>query len=401
MTSFENPPPQKKGKVAPLETQPSESGPEMTRHPNGPRHRASDLGDPVAAHDALVHWDELDDQLLKLLDGDSEHGRSLALLQQADAWLRARAAESVEKVAGKAPLVCPAADELYDFGGGPGSTPLTRERQEEIDRHLSTCLACEQLVATLESTPPLPLILGEPEILEVLEPEVPESEPVPLAAPVSIPRALPARPKPLWARTYAWAAAAAAILLTFTLWRALDPAPAFPRDPILRGESGGPLYFPRERLLVRTPALTAAWPALRVGPLFEVEPQPEALEYVHEVRAHAGGAFESGALAARWSSPEPTSTNELRLSVGHYSWQCTARIRGLDQPLGARDFEVVSDPPLENKLIELARGGSENDMLRAVGLLHELGYRSDARDLARALPPSFERDQYLETVPAR
>ena len=36
------------------------------------------------------------------------------------------------------------------FGQGPGASPMSLERRDQIDRHLATCRECEQFVATLE-----------------------------------------------------------------------------------------------------------------------------------------------------------------------------------------------------------------------------------------------------------
>src|SRR4029079_14369863 len=99
----------------------------------------------------------------RMLAEDPERGRRLRKLQDADGWLRARAADAARKTGGSALLECPEAEELYDFGQGPGATTLSQARQDAIDRHLATCRECEQFVETLTSAPVPPMVLGLPE----------------------------------------------------------------------------------------------------------------------------------------------------------------------------------------------------------------------------------------------
>lgn len=348
----------------------------MRSVPHGPRYRPSDLNDARTADEALLHWDELDDELLNLLAADPARREKLSLLRRADDELR-RSAASV-------PSACPAPEDLYDFANGPGASPLQGDRAAAIDRHLAACRACEQLVATLATAPPPPLILGvEPEPVRV----------APVLQPVPAPRR-PAR--------WGWIAAAAVVLgVVGALPAFLPRGPRWPDAPVLRGDAAGALLFPRDRVLARDAEITAEWPALAAAPRFEIAPQQDAGEYRVEVRRHAGGAFERGDVLATWSSAEPAFERALDLPAGHYTWEAWALVNGLETPLGARDFAVEEHGGAREALRELAATRPEHRTLAAVERLHELGFLTDARVLARSLPPSPERDAYLARAPGR
>src|SRR5688572_18535585 len=82
-------------------------------------------------------------------------GLQLELLRQAVSWLeRQGPANHFPALAGE---TCPAAEDLYDFGRGPGAQPLDAPRHRMIQAHLVACVECKSLVATLSARPPVPL----------------------------------------------------------------------------------------------------------------------------------------------------------------------------------------------------------------------------------------------------
>ncbi len=80
--------------------------------------------------------------------------------------------------------------------------------------------------------------------------------------------------------------------------------------------------------------------------------------------------------------------------MGHYTWEARATVNGLEQPLGERDFEVLQNEAFLQEL----NGQEARKRIRS---LHAAGYLTDARALARRLPPSSERDSYLGSNPGR
>lgn len=348
----------------------------MRSVPHGPRYRPSDLNDARTADEALLHWDELDRELLSLLAADPARAEKLSLLRRADDELRRGSAGAAQE--------CPDSADLYDFANGPGAAQLAPERVAAIDRHLAACRDCEQLVATLATAPPPPLILGEEPVLERVAPVV---------------RPLPA---PRRAVRWGWIAAAAVFLgVLGSLPALLERGPRWPEAPLLRGEAAGALLFPRDRVVAREAAIVAAWPALGGAVRFEIAPQKDAGEYRVEIRRHSGGAFERGDVLATWSSSEPAFERALDLPAGHYTWEAWALVNGLETPLGARDFAVEARGGAHDALEKLAASPEEHRTLAALERLHELGFLTDARALARSLPPSPERDAYLARAPGR
>jgi hypothetical protein len=201
-------------------------------------------------------------------------------------------------------------------------------------------------------------------------------------------------------------AVAASLILALGLWIAFAPSGSeplgFPQAPLLRGSSGGPLFFPRDRVLHATPEARAAFAALNGLILFEIEPQPDATNYRADVARHGDDAFaadEESLMKLPSSSPMIQATMELL--PGQYTWTARAVIRGLDQVLGARDFAVVDDAEVCKELVDLAALAEPGRSLAAVKLLHERGYIGEARAIARRMPSTHERDEYLSQVPGR
>ena len=79
---------------------------------------------------------------------------------------------------------------------------------------------------------------------------------------------------------------------------------------------------------------------------------------------------------------------------GHYTWEAWATVDGLERLLGERDFEVVRDEDVRANLASLSD-------LERVHALHEAGWWTDARALARRMHPSVGRDAYLDGTPGR
>ncbi len=376
----------------------ADEGPAMKSSSIGPRLLPTDLRDPNAAHDALLHWDVQDEQILRLLADHPEHRGRLEGLQRADAWLRQRAQQAIQRrpeggTPGSGPdlLVCPSADELYDFGGGPGANALPAPRRQAIDAHLAVCLPCDQLILTLAASPPSPLLAGAPSAAETeLEPVEPRRTPAPI-------RRMPRR------GLLTLVAAAAGLVLAVGVWRSWSTTThaAWPEAPLLRGATGEALLYPRGKVLARTPDLADAVPALAEGLTFEVEPQAGATGYRFELARHGGGAFDPIGSGEAWESSSPTSLRAGVPAAGHYTWKALASTRGLEIELGSRDFEAVADAELLRELSGILRGSEPDAAIRAVRFLHERGFVADARALARGLPATPGRDAYLGRAPGR
>ena len=346
--------------------------------------RASELtGDPgrercsrpeLAA--LLPRLDELEPLQRRALEQHAadcpECGPGLALLMRADAWLRSRAPSPAGE--------CPAAEELYDHGGGPGATPLPPARRAEIEAHLVDCLDCESTVASLAGHPPSPLVLDPI-----------ESAPEPAAAPRRRPKAL--------VPALAAAAVLLAMLFVFRQTNAGDPGPLayrYPEGPLLRGPADGDLLFPREKLLASSE--NGLWSEL----VFELAARERAASYIVYLTRTQGGAFEAGARIAELESGTPEVPAGPRVQAlmtpGHYTWEAWAVVDGLDVHLGRRDFEVVADAEVLARLDELAGEPEPGRSERILRLLHER-YPADARAHARTLPPSEGREAYLSRSP--
>ena len=333
---------------------------------------------------ALPRWDRLGTSERAKLEGHAAGcaycGPALTLLREAEDWLVAQAPNR--------PLgPCPTPDDLFDFGRGPGARPMLAERRSSIEEHLGQCVECESLVATLATKPPSPLIL--------------ESEPAPEVAGAPTPSGLSRRPR----RLRALAAAAAVAAVSFFAWSEIQAAAPsgwsavqFPAAELMRGEEAGRLLFPRNRVLPATDG-----PRFGSGLVFELSSEVRGESYRISVARHTGGAFDAGTPVFELSAGTPLlrpSPEQLSLlSPGDYTWEAWAQIDGLDVQLGRRDFHVQDDADLAARLEAVADRPHLERVSRQLTLLWEHGYRADARALARALPESSARDQFLDRTP--
>jgi hypothetical protein len=250
-------------------------------------------------------------------------------------------------------------------------------------------------VTSLAAAPPTPLILGES---DDVAPPMPELV-VKLSRPRTQLRRVEApRVRRMWVGV---AAAAVVIAIAGGIWRMSTSGPRFPQSPTLRGSAGGPLLYPRDRVLIPSSEARAAFPALGAPIVFELEAQAEATQYRINLARHEGGAFGRDVPLLSWDVPTTTTTMKEPLAAGRYTWSAWAVVRGLDRPLEPRDFEVREDAKISSELVKLADRAEPARTIAAIGILHDAGYSSDARALARTLPASVERDRYLETLPGR
>jgi hypothetical protein len=353
--------------------------------------------------EALASWDDLPPQTLERLATHPVWGGRLATLQLADAWLAEQGpSERPPEVAR-----CPEADELFDYGRGPGARPLAARRRAQIDRHVLGCEECRTFAASLASRPPVPLADGLPASIPTGSLPAPARRERPQAAPViELERARRWRPRVL----VPLAAAAALAVAALT---ALRPgpslaAPGWPERPVdVRGAEAGELIAPRGTLLAAGPG--AAWTGLaaRPAPVFELRPVPGAEAYRVELARTDGSALGEGELLATLETPAPADATSIArlagpaLEPGRYTWRAFAVVNGLETALGPRDFAVAADPELTAALAELEPADEPARSQTAVRLLDERGHLADARAVARRLPASAGRDEYLSRFPQR
>src|SRR5690349_10440296 len=66
-----------------------------------------------------------------------------SLIQQAERWLADHASSNRAAVTSTTP--CPNAEDLYDFGRGPGARNLTQGSERRLQAHLVDCEDCREL----------------------------------------------------------------------------------------------------------------------------------------------------------------------------------------------------------------------------------------------------------------
>jgi hypothetical protein len=358
----------------------------------------------------------LEPDRLAALEADPSTAGALDLLREAEQYLWATSPLST--------LPCLDANELYDYGRGPGYQPMATGRRFELETHLEHCGDCRELKDTLASPPPMPLVL---EKVAPAPASPPPGTPWPLredaeqhgtsslsARLLRHPRLGPRRKPRAWNPKGLFRlipVGAALLILAFGMSIFQDPvfptvyAPdglgGYPLGPLLRGtgvSSQAPLLFPRGRLLAPTDTVGPAW-LQATAPVFEITPVEDASEYRVLLERLSSDAFAEGNVVERLAGPGPLLAASAALAPGDYRWEATALVRGLPRELGAMDFQVLENDALIEQLIAL--DGDPRRGIHAVQLLHSKGFQSDARALARQLPASRGRDVYLGQQPAR
>ncbi|MFT5152319.1 MAG: hypothetical protein ACI841_002317, partial [Planctomycetota bacterium] len=266
--------------------------------------------------ESLARWDELDSSELATLAETASSRRALQLLQQAEAWMHD------QRVTGDP---CPDPDELYNYGRGPGYSPVSVDRRDTLSDHVQACAECREAVQVLRDSPPLPL--------HWTAEEPPAPGPAgPFAAfdRDDVPGLTPSHPN--WVRPLIPLAGAAAVLLfvfigsrdagspwSWNGWGTSAASSPIASGPaIYRGEFDAQLRFPRGRLL----APTKGRQTLASTPVFELAPQDGASTYRIVLLQHNGSAFATvdgsqEVLSIESARSQLTCTESL--AVGHYT----------------------------------------------------------------------------------
>lgn len=372
-------------------------------HPD--RGRAFPAGSPhdSSATAALLHWDELPQPELRALERDARHGPALDRLRAAEGFLR-RTLDA---------RPCPPAEELYDYARGPGAADLSDDRRAELEDHVAHCAPCTRWTASLASAPPPPLEipgagdLGTGDLAEDLAEDRAGSS-GPFAGPASGPTVDPmggppagevadTAAEPLRRMRWLPVAAAAAVLVGgYGLFQRSEGvgAATWPARPLLRTTGDQPLWFPRGPVLAGGIALSGG------APTFEFAGVEGAESVRVRVLRHDGGAFGEGTLVDEIQGFDSPLRGDERLAAGHYTWEVWARVDGLDRLIGELDFRIVAaadadDAPRTTPTPSPAPFPAPAPTLEDLRRLHDAGFTTDARELARTLPPSPERDAYL------
>ena len=316
---------------------------------------------------ALINWEELSEDELFAVEADPVLAPRLERLRAVEAYLRRGLDERP----------CPTSEELYDLGGGPGARPMEEVLRAELEDHVLHCAECSQLVKTLEQAPPSPLVLDGPESPAEAAGPFAEIEQAPIMDLV------PANP----ARRAHWvpvAAAAAVLIGGYGLLKETTTSNAsqWPQHVLLRQSAPADLWFPRGPVIHGGLALEEGTPT------FEFAVVPGAERYSIFLERNSGDALGTDEeRIEELVGQNNRLAGTVSLEPGHYTWRLWARVNGLDQEIGALDFEVVA-------------GGPELDAsapaLDRVVRLHEAGFLSDARALAATMPHEIGRQSYLE-----
>lgn len=302
----------------------------------------------------LARWDELPPDELIQLHRDPQQGGQLGLLQRADDWLLS---------GGRPDDPCPSAEALFEFADGPGAMALADEARSQVQAHLALCPACAGLVHSLADVPSRALLEGRPPTPQL---------------------------RLLQGGALLAAAAALVMIIGPSLMHGLGGSHnAWPTAQVLRGPQQGPLLAPGGSLLATE--LGASWSGL---PIFHLRPVEHASSYRVRVLQTDGGAFDLGQPLLELLAEEPAIPSEASFEAGHYTWEAWAMVDGREILLGTRDFRMRADEEAKAvaEAASAAQGGAR------VRILEEAGLFVDARLAAEALPPSAERDAYLERV---
>lgn len=366
--------------------------PEDGSTPAGAGSRSHDgplLDDPRAV-ETLVRHDEASAEELSALEKDPSTARVLDRLREADRWLfSALEGNDASLGADLAPTTRAdevSAEELYDYGAGPGATELDPERRAVVEAYLADRPEEAAWVQGLSRPVPAPL---------AFEPLTPNEEHIralrSIPGPTAPTAASPLRRAPAW---LTWAPlAAAALVLAMALGgegrrNALDGG--LPDSPVLRSTQIHTVLFPRGRVLAPVEGATT----YASQPLFEVTPVEGATEYRFELRVGVVGAFDEGDVVWSATTTTPIATASA-LAPGAYAWHAWARVDGLERSLDMLSFTVVE--PARSDILRSAAGVAPDarSTREDVRLLHAAGFLTDARHRARTLPPGADRAKYL------
>lgn len=366
------------------------------------------IQDDAATLEAIARFDELEEDRLAELVSNPAARQILNRLREVDEWLESAVAQSH---GGEAEV---SAEELYRFGRGRGSEPLTELRQKQVAEFLEERPEEARWTERLAEPCPLPLDVGAPQQLSTgqltaLGNDAPSIQRVEdRVGPTRLDRAhssstgsaqheagrRQARAPRSLAPWMKWIPVAAAALLITMVLDSSGPTSAMdgglPESPILRSATSTGLLFPRGRVLAPVEGLET----YSARPLFEVNAVEGAERYRFQLRLNAGGAFDMGDTV--WTA-ESTSRNATadRLAAGAYEWSAWATVNGVEKDLGTLSFVVL--PADDAALIQSA--SRANDRPRTtrddVRRLHSAGFLSDARYRARDLAPGEARAAYL------
>lgn len=387
------------------------------------------LHEDEATLEAIARFDELEDDRLAELESNPATSQILRRLQEVDRWLESALAENQGRDA------TVTAEELYRFGRGRGSEPLSDLRRREVAAYLEEHPEEARWTEGLDGPIPSPLdVTSSPEPRQAAEPKhaaerrgpvelrpvhlpgprpaaedvVPVEQlretPGPHAAGPSLvgpssvgPRSVASHthhhqaPRPIapWMR---WIPVAAAALVMAMVLDRPGPTHAMdgglPESPVLRSASSTALLFPRGRVIAPMDGVVT----YAERPLFEVAAVEGADRYRFELRRNDGTAFDEGDMV--WAA-ESTSRNATadRLTAGTYEWGAWATVDGVERDLGRLSFVVL--PASDSGLVACASGANAGAAREDVRRLHSAGFLTDARERARALPPGEARTAYL------
>jgi hypothetical protein len=333
----------------------------------------------------------------------------LSLVEQAERWLADHASSNRAAITSATP--CPNAEDLYDFGRGPGARALSQGAERRIQAHLVECEDCRALVATLVMRPPVPMVDALP-ARTVPEPTIERAVgPRPLrtrALNGTVERQTSSR----WWIPYA--AAAAVLVGALYVWNTnrtsharedglvADGRISYPKPKRLRGALSDALLMPHGRVLASlTPGATGTWHPLH----FQVVPRAGATNYKIVVSKTPASAWKPSQKLVMWESP--TVDSDLPegvaedLTVGKYTWEVWPSVNVLADSIGSRGFEIM-DEPAAREAIE--RGLAMAEPQRSSTILDWLvknGYEFDALSYAATLPQSGERDDFLAAMLGR
>ena len=322
------------------------------------------LDDPKTI-EALVRYDDLPPEELERFERDPVASSALERLRAADRWLEGQGPIGSMGISSSAP----SPEELYDYGGGPGASPLSTEARETCAAHLNAHPEERPWVAGLSNTPPSPVIRGV------------DDE----ASPTQDKRSR------AW---LAWAPLAAAALVIAMILGGTDRrnvlAGGLPASPVLRSAAAeGGLLFPRGRVLSHA----SGTEGFAAQPLFEVVAVENASAYTFELRRLTGDVFETGEIIWTSRSTSPKAIGPA-LAKGAFEWEARAIVNDLPRRLGTMSFEVEERAAL-SALVGTACEGDEDTKRAAIHRLHASGFLTDARAIARTLPPTKERAAYI------